>query len=864
MKKHTILTFALILALITALVPFHPARADTIIVTTADDTLDAAANCGAVTIASLPGLDLVISLREAMCAANNNAGADTINFAIPGAGVHTIDLTQALPQIADDDTTIDGYSQPGAEPATATAPADIRIEIDGTGIFNNGLNVTSSGNEIRGLAIYGFSFNGIYVASLGTLVADDNVIAGNYLGIHADGVSCQGNTGNGIFIGEGALDNTVGGSTPSDRNLISCNGWGGVEIHKTGTSGNVVSGNYIGIDAAGTMSRANTLDGVRIYGGATNNTVGGDTPGERNVISGNERDGVRIVGVGTNDNMVSGNYIGLEPDGSNPRSNDYYGVYIGVGARSNIIGGDRTQGEANVISHNLVGVVIEGNPVNNTISNTVSGNYIGTDSSGLLAVGNFTDGIGIIGDAQNNLIGGDAPGESNLISGNLMNGIIIMDEETAGNVISGNLIGTDITGADSLPNVENGIRVIDGAHDNLIGGNTSGERNTISGNENHGVSFDLGATHNTVIGNFIGLDAEGLAPLPNIESGILISGAAFENIIGGDTAGARNVISGNGIYGLDIQGDHNTISGNYIGSDANGETAQGNADDGVEISGGAEGNLIGGDSAGERNIISGNGDDGIGIEDARENIISANYIGTNAAGTALLENADFGIYLSSGAQENILGGDTQAQGNMIAGGGRNGIYMAGATVSGNVVANNVIGTNWSGNADFGTGGDGIQIDFGAHHNTIGPGNMIANNDFSGIYVDDDTCLGNIFTQNRIYENVLLGIELIEGAHGGIQPPVIITTTFSPIEVTGTACPGCTVEVFGNSTDDGEGEVYLGSAVADGDGNFSVPLATLTYPYLTATATDATLGTSEFSAVLHTRIILLAYLALVLK
>jgi hypothetical protein len=389
-----VLNVCLILALALTVAPLQHSYAANITVDANSDVLDAAVNCAAVTVASLPGLDGVISLREAICAANNSASADTIDFNIPGVGVHTVDLLLALPILADNLTTIDGYSQPGAAPADEGTPATMLIAIDGTGILNNGLNVTSSGNVIQGLAIYGFAVSEIYVANFAGRVANDNVIAGNYLGADSSGALCPGADDkglNGVFVGAGAQNNVIGGDSPAERTMISCNGWEGVGIHGSGTTGNVVSGNYIGVDPLGTTSRANTLDGVRIYGGAQNNTVGGDTPGERNVISGNARDGVRIVGAGSTGNLVMGNYIGLEPDGASARSNDHYGVYLGGGAQNNTIGRDRTAEEGNVISGNLMGVVISDTA---TMSNTVSGNYIGTDFSGATDVGNTADGVG--------------------------------------------------------------------------------------------------------------------------------------------------------------------------------------------------------------------------------------------------------------------------------------------------------------------------------------------------------------------------------------------------------------------------------------------------------------------------------------
>jgi len=112
-------------------------------------------------------------------------------------------------------------------------------------------------------------------------------------------------------------------------------------------------------------------------------------------------------------------------------------------------------------------------------------------------------------------------------------------------------------------------------------------------------------------------------------------------------------------------------------------------------------------------------------------------------------------------------------------------------------------------------------------------------------VDGSGTSGNTITQNSIFSNNL-GIDLTTGANGDIAAPVIFTTTLGSVNVVGTACPNCTVELFENSDTDGEGETYVGSATAHGSGDFTLSVSYLSDPYLTAT--DAEDGTSEFSAV----------------
>jgi hypothetical protein len=756
-------------------------------VDTTNDVLDAAGGiCNDVTIVSLPGFDGVISLREAICAANNNSGPDTILFNITSGcgagGVCTIQPTIALPFLTDNDTTIDGYSQPGTAEATDGTPATLLIEINGASVANhNGFNISSADNIIKGLVINRFGWNGI---GIGLSIATGNIISGNYIGTDASGTADLGNGWDGVFIGLGAKNNTVGGNTPAARNVISGNDLDGVAIHNLNTMSNTVSGNFIGSNISGTAVLSNTLDGVYIYGGAKSNTVGGNTDGERNVISGNGRDGVRIYGSETMTNTVSGNYIGTNISGTAVLSNTLAGVRIEAGARDNTIGGN-TEGERNVISGNGEdGVYIADS---GTTGNTVSRNYIGLAANGTDDLGNSRYGVVIDDGAQNNTVGGDTEDERNVISGNDGSGVIIFDSDTMSNTISGNYIGTDANGTGDRGNGF-GVRIW-GAQNNTVGGDTDGERNIISGNDQHGVRiYGSDATGNTISGNYIGLAANGTDALGNDQHGVEIYGGPQNNTIGGNTDGERNVISGNGGCGVYISQSGttgNTVSGNYIGVAANGTTDRGNGEHGVRIANGAQNNTVGGDTAGERNVISANDYDGVHISGSgtMSNTVSGNYIGLAANGTTDLGNANRGVYIVSDAQ----------------------------------------------------------------NNTVGPGNVIAYSAYEGVEVNGGSTTGNTITQNSIFSNDI-GILLTAGANGGIAAPVIVTTTEGSVHVVGTACAGCTVEVFENSDADGEGETYIGDTTATTSGAFTVTVSSLSDSYLTATATDATDGTSEFSAV----------------
>jgi len=491
--------------------PVSPTYTVDITVTTTNDVLDAAdGTCDAITVASLPGPDGVISLREAMCAANNNPGSDTVRFNIPGCGgVCTIRPTIALPVLTGDGTTIDGYTQPGSAEATAGAPATLLIEIDGSSVLNNnGFNVASAGNVIRGLVVNRFGGSGI---AIGLSTATGNTISGNHVGTNAAGTAGLGNGLDGVFIGLGAQDNTVGGDTPADRNVISGNGLEGVAIHRSDTVSNTVRGNYIGTDASGTLDRGNASHGVYVYGGTHDNTVGPD-----NVISGNGGDGVRIYGTDTTGNTVSGNYIGTDVAGTADVGNGR-GVAIANGAHDNTVGPD------NVVSWN------DGNGVaiydSGTTGNVVVDNYVGTDASGTADLGNRSYGVCINDGAQDNTVG---PG--NILSGNGWDGVGIYGSGTTGNVVSGNRIGTDGSGTVDLGNSLGGVLVSWGAQDNTIGPD-----NVISGNGQHGIFIsEDGTTGNTVSGNTIGADATGVIDLGNTWSGVQIGWGAQGNTVGPD------------------------------------------------------------------------------------------------------------------------------------------------------------------------------------------------------------------------------------------------------------------------------------------------------------------------------------------
>ncbi|MBX7222347.1 MAG: hypothetical protein K1Y36_20525 [Blastocatellia bacterium] len=391
-----------------------------------------------------------------------------------------------------------------------------------------------------------------------------------------------------------------------------------------------------------------------------------------------------------------------------------------------------------------------------------------------------------------------------------------------------------------------------------------------------------------------------LTPLPALDTGgITVAGETQPNtnalgpeiFIDGSTSGSglklqsgANVIRNIGIFrcsgtGILITGVgvfNNAVQGCYIGVNAEGTAAQANKI-GIQINSGATGNVIGGTLASQRNVISGNTDGGIVMEDigTAGNIVAGNLIGLNAAASASIGNSDGGVIIRGGAAGNRIGGTSSAEGNVIAGtkGSGPGILLTGAGTNSNLVQGNLIGTN-AARQDFGNGGEGVRIVSGASRNLIGgktsgAGNVILFNDRDGVAVgasasSSDT-LFNTISRNTIYSNggqaIDLGSDGITANDAGdtdigpnnlLNRPILgtVTAAGAGLVVTGqidTPDGGTVIEIFASFSQPVSqqflGEVTLTAAktfslnIPQPDGKFS----------LTATATDTQGNTSEFSS-----------------
>lgn len=511
------------------------------------------------------------SLRQAINDANAVPGKDLIQFRLTRALSHTIQPESPLPAIVDP-VIIDGTTQSGF----LGTPI---IEIDGrnAGLANGFvINAGGDGSTIRALAINSFSGYGVNVTE-----ADGIRIEGNFIGTDLTGTQYRGNLG-GVALSNSS-DNLVGGTTRGAGNVISANRQTGVQIVGKSSSDNLVQGNLIGTDKSGTYVLANFGSGVSIDG-ASNNTIGGTLAGSRNTISGNGSTGstgagIMVFGNTAKGNLIRGNFIGTDITGTrsidgtgSQRMGNIIGVVVS-GSSSNTIGGTEP-GAGNLISGNRnYGIEIDGGATDNS----VQGNYIGTDATGTVALGNGTIGVAIFStQSTRNVVGGTATGARNVISGNGSSGSSGVGVWLfgSGNFVQGNLIGTDVTGTQDLGNLEDGVRVGTYASENTIGGVTPEARNIISGNDRTGVLIDpsVDGVGNLVQGNFIGTDIAGVNPLGNGFGVALliprvVSPRIFDNVIGGTRDGAGNTIAYNryeGVYVSDLSVDRIGSAGNAI------------------------------------------------------------------------------------------------------------------------------------------------------------------------------------------------------------------------------------------------------------------------------------------------------------
>ncbi len=441
----------------------------------------------------------------------------------------------------------------------------------------------------------------------------------------------------------------------------------------------------------------------------------------------------------------------------------------------------------------------------NGVSNiTVRGCWIGLSNTGgaptTIADSISADCLFITNSSSNNLIGGSAIGDRNVIGCGKSSGIQINATSTLTR-IEGCYVGLGPDGMTNRGNKFWGIR-IDNANNTTIGGTTISKRNIVCGNKINGI-YVIGGSAGTIIkANFVGIAKDGITAIPNVDHGIWVNGAGTTTV-GGNTFQERNVISGNGKgaglgngNGLSFDGsNNNVVKGNWCGVDSTGLIAVPNTQGGISFWN-CDLNTIGGSTQYERNIFSGNVNEGLFMGGGSDdNSIIGNYIGVGADGIIAIGNQKFGLNLFPDTRNTTVGG---------------------SLANANIIANN-------GFIDPGTGNTG-----------------------PGISLDGGNSTKNMMTFNKIYCNAGLAIKITGGANNGIPAPAITTSTAST--VSGTGATNNIIHIYRNGNFGGPGcdceaEIYVGSTtVTAGSWSFTHSLGLTTgaggqASYVTATQTD---------------------------
>ncbi|HEX5442512.1 MAG TPA: LamG-like jellyroll fold domain-containing protein, partial [Pirellulales bacterium] len=702
------------------------------------------------------------------------------------------------------------------------------------------------------------------------------------------------------------------------RNVISGNDGEGVLVG-AGSSGNTVASNFIGANAAGTAAIANG-SGVALIG-ASSNTVSG------NVISGNTNDGVYVYGnsPATTGDLPGGLVGWWQADNNTDDSsgNNNNGAWVGTASYGSVSLARAVYGEAfaptgasgqyvsapDSASLDLTNQATMAAWISMNAAPAVGSDYVvlskgptATSESYSLYVTNVGGGdleLAVQTNSNGSIARYVSSGAKLVAEQGVFSDVAAtLDGSAVRFYVDGQLVSQT---AQTAPLAANA-----GPLD--IGGDALAANNTFNGYIDDVQLYNQaltaaqlipivkgdGAPGNTISGNLIGTDATGEAALGNGNQGVDIE-VSVNNVVGGTTVAARNVISANATGGVLAgmittgQGQSagnasgNAIEGNYIGADATGTDALGNGGYGVHVHGTFHDALyttIGGTQAAGGNVISGNVADGIYADQMDYGVVAGNFIGTNAAGSDALPNDANGI---EGNGMNLsIGGSAPGDGNVVSGNQNNGILIVdGGDIA---VEGNDIGTGAIGEQAVANGGAGVYLQNTNYSaiggTTAGEQNVIRGNLGAGVVVGSTNAAGNAIRANSIYGNSGLGIDLggtgrpvLNDSAGHVGPnnfenfPIITAANATggatpTLQIAGTmaqsATPGetFTLDFFESPTADpsgyGQGQTYVGSTTVTANSlgqatfNSTFNFATSPGQTITATATDAAGNTSEFS------------------
>jgi hypothetical protein len=694
-------------------------------------TIDGYTQPGALPNSAAVGTNAVIKIQIAGASAgggvsglNVTGGATTIR----GLSITGFNSSGILLDVAGGNTVEGNF--------LGITPAGVSAANGQNGVFSQSVNNQIGGASLAARNLLsGNTGAGIRVGprSSGTTVLNDGTgttIVNNLVGTDTTGLVGRPNANGGVIV---TVPNvTVGGTSQALRNVIAGNTGTGLNafVQTTGTpqvaltipSNLVVQGNYIGVKADGSGALANTLNGVfssgpnTLIGGAAGTTPGGACTGACNVIAGNGTTGVslgassdgaaQVLHSTATGSIVEGNFIGINPSGTTAMPN----LNVGIQANAaNIRVGGSTPAQRNVVSGNTqTGVAFGTSLFSGTTvlassgsGGIVSGNYIGVDTTGMIAVGNTSSGVNV--NVPNVRVGGALAGERNIIGGNTSTGVTSNASTTgtsptvtvlavpSGMIVRNNYIGVAVDGTTARGNGGGGVAV-NGANatitENVISGNNTSNGIFIGAHFNNSTTLpapaDLGQVYTigsnaVVTSNLVGTNAAGTAAVPN-NFGISVNAPGAT--IGG--AGAlRNVVSGNLGNGISLgsqfvttsnavvsNGAGSVVKGNYVGVNTTGAAAIANAN-GIAVS--VPNVTVGGPAVADRNVIGGNNGTGLMSFANRpsnspvvlalpDNLIAENnYVGTNAAGSAALANIGGGMSITGAnsiIRNNLVSGNT--------------------------------------------------------------------------------------------------------------------------------------------------------------------------------------------------------------
>lgn len=417
---------------------------------------------GAQTVADLPGPDGHVTLREAVTAANNSPGPQTIEFAIPKSewsiffDDRAIIRLEFMLYVSGDDTTLDFASQATFTGDTNPDGGEVGLQYAGPPAGIPCLWLAAERGIVRGLDLtFGNNFdNGLWISGNHNLVQ----------GCTTTGLLIRGDYG-------GGAANTIGGPGPGQGNTFGS----GCDI-LAGASDNVVVGN--------TFTWGLRISGDTFSGTCDRNRIGGPSAGERNVLSGHGYyaeegfpSGTQLEVMHARDTLVQGNHVGTTRDGlaKYPGRSGTGGIVVGLGAqatlvRDNLVAGIAMEGinhyqgqrfgsgiavvasaRDTTIVGNRIGVAADGTPLAN-----VQGLWVQSDPNGAPSTVR---------------VGGRAPGEANLVAWNETSGVRVggtsVGVEVRGNSIHDNgALGLDLIGVEGA-----GVSPNDALDADSFGGN---------------------------------------------------------------------------------------------------------------------------------------------------------------------------------------------------------------------------------------------------------------------------------------------------------------------------------------------------------------------------------------------------------